>query len=244
MTIILLPVYNEEENIGKLLERFEALKFFKNGLKIVLVNDGSKDRSKDVIETFALRLPILLVNHPVNKGVTEAIKTGLNEVSKFLKDDDLVITMDSDNTHDPASIINVMDKFDEGYDIINGSRYCKGGSMVGVPLYRLFFSYSCKFLLTRVFPIDGILDYSIFYRGYRGRLIRKAIELYGDNLFQTKGFVGIPELLIKMSRLGGRTIEIPLVVRYDIKLGGSKMKVANTVKHYLDMIWLLKRQKL
>jgi len=244
MTIILLPVYNEEENIGKLLERFEPLKFFKGGLKIVLVNDGSKDRSKDIIESFSDRLPILLINHPFNKGVTEAIKTGLNEVLKFLKDDDLIITMDSDNTHDPASIIHMIDKFNEGYDIINGSRYCKGGKMVGVPAYRLFFSYSCKFLLTRIFPIEGILDYSVFYRGYRGRLIRKAVERYGDDLFQTKGFVGIPELLIKLSRLGGRTVEIPLVVRYDIKLGESKMKVADTVKHYLDMICLLKKQKL
>ena len=244
MTIILLPVYNEEEDIGKLLERFVPLKFFTDGLKIVLVNDGSSDRSKEIIESFSGRLPILLINHRSNKGVTEAIKTGLNTILTFLKDDDLVITMDSDNTHDPASIINVIEKFGQGYDIINGSRYCKGGKMVGVPAYRLFFSYSCKFVLTRVFPIRDILDYSIFYRGYRGKLIRKAVEHYGGDLFQTKGFVGIPEMLIKLSHLGARTVEIPLAVRYDMKLGASKMKIFNTVKHYLDMICLLKKQKI
>ncbi len=244
MTIVLLPVYNEESNIGKLLERFEGLKFFESGLKIVLVNDGSKDRSGEIIESFSGRLPILLINHPFNKGVTEAIRTGLGEILKFLQDDDLVVTMDSDNTHDPASIIHLMEKFGQGYDIINGSRYCKGGKMVGVPAYRLFFSYSCKFVLTRIFPIKGIRDYSIFYRGYRGRLIRKAVGLYGDNLFQTKGFVGIPELLIKLSRPGVRVVEIPLVVRYDVKLGASKMKIFDTIKYYLDMICLLKKQKI
>ena len=244
MTIILLPVYNEEENIGKLLERFAALTFFKYGLKIVVVNDGSKDRTREIVESFSSRLPVSLINHKTNKGVTEAIKTGLNHIRTFLDDDDLVITMDGDNTHDPASIAHMMEKFDQGYDIINGSRYCEGGKMVGVPVYRQFFSYACKFVLTNVFPIEDILDYSIFYRGYRGALISRAIEVYGDNLFQTKGFVGIPELLIKLSHLGARTIEIPLVVRYDAKLGLSKMKVFNTVKHYLDMIYLLKKQKM
>ena len=75
--------------------------------------------------------------------------------------------------------------------------------MVGVPAYRLFFSYACKFVLTNIFPIKGILDYSIFYRGYRGELIRKAMEKYGDKLFETKGFVGIPELLIKQLKARG-----------------------------------------
>lgn len=243
MIIILLPVYNEEGNIGNLLERFIALKSSYD-FKIVAVNDGSKDRSRQILESYTGRLPIILINHDVNKGVTEAFKTGFKEILKFLKPDDLIITMDSDNTHDPSSIRDILEKFDQGYDIINGSRYCKGGQMIGVPPYRLFFSHACRFILTRIFPMGDVLDYSGFYRGYRGILIRKAFDFYGENLFQTQGFVGLPELLIKLSRFKPRTAEIPLVLRYDSKVGASKMKVIKTVRNYLYMIYLLKRRGL
>jgi dolichol-phosphate mannosyltransferase len=243
MIIVLLPVYNEEGNIGKLLERFISLKSC-GEMRFVLVNDGSRDRSEKIIRSYANRLSLILINHKKNKGVTEALKTGFNEIMKFLNSDDLVITMDSDNTHDPCSIVKIVEKFNQGYDIINGSRFCEGGKMIGVPIYRLFFSYACRFILTRVFPMGEIRDYSVFYRGYRGRLIREAVNFYGDRLFQTEGFVGLPELLIKLSRFHPRTVEVPLVVRYDFKIGASKMRIAKALGNYLYMIYLLKRQGL
>lgn len=243
MVIVLLPLYNESGNIGSLLEKFIRLRSSFD-IKLVIVNDGSRDSSEEIVRFYTNKLPIILINHNVNRGVTEALKTGFKEILKFLDFDDLVITMDSDNTHEPSSIHNIVDKFNEGYDIINGSRFCRGGRMIGVPLYRLFFSYACKFILTKIFPLGNILDYSIFYRGYRGALIKEAFGFYGENLFQTKGFVGLPELLIKMSRFQPKTIEIPLTVRYDSKVGVSKMKIVKTTIDYFHMIYLLKKQGL
>lgn len=243
MITIVLPVYNEEGNIAALLGKFIALKGTLT-FSIVIVNDGSSDRSRQIIESYSATLPLTLINHPVNRGVTEALKTGFKQILKSLKDDDLVITMDSDNSHDPVSIGRIIEKFNAGYDIINGSRYCKGGKMVGVPFYRLFFSYACKFIFTALFPMGDIRDYSVFYRGYRGSLIHQAFDFYGENLFQTKGFVGLPELLIKLKRFNPQATEIPLVVRYDLKKGASKMKIFNTVKNYLYLIYIAKRNEL
>jgi dolichol-phosphate mannosyltransferase len=240
MIIVLLPVYNEEGSIGKLLDCFIGMKDI-GDFRIVAVNDGSRDRSAEIIESYIKRLPVLLINHDKNKGVTEAIRTGLKEILPSLKDDDLVLTMDSDNTHDPTVIYPVLEKFNEGYDIINTSRYCKGGKMIGVPLYRVCLSYACKFILTAVFPIKNILDYSIFYKGYRGTLIRRAFDSYGDNLFQVQGFVGVPEFLIKLSKFTPKITEIPIIVKYNNKKGASKMKLFHTVMNYIYMIYIFKR---
>lgn len=243
MIIILLPVYNEEKSIENLLGRFIS-SGLEVPIKIVAVDDGSQDRSCEIIESFSNRLPIVLLRHEVNKGVTEVLKTGFAYINNFIEPDDLIITMDSDNTHDPKSINMIFEKFNEGYDIINGSRFCKGGKMIGVPLYRMFFSYACKFILTRLFPIRNILDYSVFYRGYRADLIKGAIRFYGDGLFKTQGFVGMTELLIRLSVFKPNTIEIPLVVRYDYKIGASKMRIFKTIKNYLHMIYILRRDSL
>jgi dolichol-phosphate mannosyltransferase len=243
MITVLLPVYNEQENIGGLLDKFIALKR-ELAFKIVIVNDGSRDRSREIIQSYGDKLPITLINHPVNKGVTEALKTGFSAILQDLGDNDLVITMDSDNSHDPASIKTIIEKLNAGYDLINGSRYCLGGKMVGVPVYRLFFSYSCKFILTRLFPMGEILDYSVFYRGYRGSLLRQAFDFYADKLFQTQGFVGLPELLIKLRRFQPKTTEVPLVVRYDLKKGTSKMKIFQTLRSYARLIYIAKRDGL
>ena len=97
---------------------------------------------------------------------------------------------------------------------------------------------------TRIFPIPGIRDYAIFYRAYRGGLIKKAVDFYKDKLFETEGFVGVPELLVKLARFKPSIVELPLVVRYDSKKGASKMKVIRTIKNYLYMAYVLKRQGL
>jgi dolichol-phosphate mannosyltransferase len=243
MITVLLPVYNEQENIGRLLDKFIALKR-ELAFKIVIVNDGSRDRSKELIQSYSDKLPITLLNHPVNKGVTEALKTGFSVILQDLGENDLVVTMDSDNSHDPACIKMIIEKFNAGYDLINGSRYCPGGKMVGVPAYRLFFSYACKFILTRLFPMGEILDYSVFYRGFRGSLLLRAFDFYAAKLFQTQGFVGLPELLIKLRRFKPKSAEIPMVVRYDQKLGASKMKIFKTLQGYAYLIYIAKRDGL
>ena len=66
MIIVLLPVYNEEGNIGQLLERFTSLPFDESDYRILLVNDGSIDQSAQIVKSFEKRLPILLINHEKN----------------------------------------------------------------------------------------------------------------------------------------------------------------------------------
>ena len=175
MVIILLAAYNEFHDIGHLLEKFSTLDF-RFPFKIVVVDDGSNDNTSEAVLSFTGRLPIHLLKHETNKGLTESLRTGFEHIGQSLQPNDLVITMDADNSHDPQDIYKILEKFNAGYDIISGSRFCPGGKMIGVPAYRMFLSNACRFILSNTLAIKGISDYSGLYRGYRGNLIQKALQ--------------------------------------------------------------------
>ena len=99
---VVLPAYNEEQDLPPLLDRIGwALGNTKNAFQILVVDDGSTDRTAAVAEAAAEKLPIRLLKHSRNKGLGAAIRTGLQEASR---EDGAVITMDADNSHDPALI--------------------------------------------------------------------------------------------------------------------------------------------
>jgi dolichol-phosphate mannosyltransferase len=86
------------------------------------------------------------------------------------------------------------------------------------------------------FPIRGAKDYTCGYRLYSGRILRKAGEIYGENLVEEPNFVCMVEILIKLARTGASIGEVPLVLRYDLKAGASKMKIGRTIVRYLGLI--------
>ena len=80
-------------------------------------------------------------------------------------------------------------------------------------------------------------DYSCGYRAYRGETLRRLISTYGDSFLREHGFSCMVELLINMKRIDARTVEVPLVLRYDMKEGASKMRIMRTLSRYLVVIW-------
>src|SRR5262249_31779145 len=90
-------------------------------------------------------------------------------------------------------------------------------------------SYGARVLFKTLFPISGVRDYTCGFRAYSVDILTTAFNRYGDTLIQEKGFQAQVELLLKLSRLGLIATELPLILRYDYKLGASKMKVLNTI---------------
>jgi dolichol-phosphate mannosyltransferase len=100
---------------------------------------------------------------------------------------------------------------------------------------RKVLSRGASFLLSTVARVRGARDYTCGYRLYRSTMLRRALEAWGDRLIEEVGFVCMAELLVKLGRGGARVAEAPLVLRYDLKEGASKMKILKTITRYFAM---------
>lgn len=245
MLFILLPAYNEEKGIGKLLDDISIIT---SGLsldyKVIVVNDGSLDRTVDVVKSRMPKMPIELIDFKVNQGITHVFRAGFKEVCKIGADNDICITMDSDNTQDPNVIKNIIEKISQSYDVIIASRFQKGGKVIGAPLARKIMSLIVAFMLRLLIPIQGVRDYSAFYRGYKVGILKKGFAMYGEKLIDGEGFSAIASMLIKLRRVASKFGEVPLVLRYDLKESRSSIKFMRTIRGYLIIFWQIITGKL
>ena len=122
---IVIPAHNEEEVIGDTLERLEAELTIPH--EVVVVNDHSTDGTADVVRRTASGWPhVRLIDNPLPGGFTNAIKAGFNDVTEGA-----IATVMGDLCDDPKTIEAMYGKILEGYDVVCGSRYMKGGRKIG-----------------------------------------------------------------------------------------------------------------
>ena len=230
---IVLPVYNEEGALDQLLTRIQAA--MTSDYTVVVVNDGSQDRSGEIVRARRSAMPLDLVDHDRNRGLGEALKSGLLRASSLARGDDVIVTMDADDTHPPDLIAAMVRRIDEDADVVIASRYVGGAREVGLSVRRKILSRGSSALMGALFPIAGARDDSCGYRAYRASVIRRALEVYGPALVEERGFACALEVLLKLRPLGVRVSEVPLVLRYDQKKGASKMRALRTISRY----WVL-----
>ncbi|MBI5155296.1 glycosyltransferase [Candidatus Poribacteria bacterium] len=239
---VLLPAYNEEKCLPPLLRAFGSVFRKLPGDArplIVVVDDGSQDGTARILRRAIGRgMPVELVQHPRNKGLGEAIKTGLRRVAELAEgDDDLVICMDADNTHPPRFVRDMLRTMrTEGADIVIASRYRFGSRQVGVPLNRQAMSLGALVLFTLFLNLPGVRDYTCGYRAYRMAIIRRSLEHYGGRIITRAGFACTDQLLVNMACLGARIREVPFVLRYDRKVGASKLQLGTTILETLRLL--------
>lgn len=241
MIVVLLPAYNEASGIKHLLSRIgQAL--VHDIYQVVVVNDGSTDGTKEIIAKYAERQPVTLLNHPVNLGLGKAMETGILYTCSHFQDNDVLVTMDADSTHDPKMIKQMVEKVDNGADMVIGSRFVEKGTEVDVPPYRKLLSRGVKALFGVIFPHLKVKDCTSGYRVYRISLLRRALRVHRP-LVKSRGFAVTPELLLRLSSLEPVVVEIPLILRYDKKTSKSKIKILSTMIEYGKMIVDVKREK-
>ena len=130
---IIIPAYNEEEAIGQTLEKLVELKVHEDH-EIIVVDDGSSDSTAEIAAAY----PVRLLRHHVNKGYGASLKTGIRKAEK-----DIVLFMDSDGQHDPADISRILEKLDEGYDMVSAIVGCAPDDLAdGMPLSVEFHAVS------------------------------------------------------------------------------------------------------
>ena len=237
MIVVVLPAYNEAECIGSLLDSFcLALEEEGKSCRFIIVNDGSSDSTAAIVKEYAKKLTIDLVEHPRNKGLAEAMKTGLMQAVNTSADRDVIITMDADNSHLPGLMFRMERLLREGSDVIIASRYQAGARVMGLTLVLRILSYGVSLLFRVILPLPGVRDYTCGYRAYRAKLIKLAFLDYGDQFISEPGFSCMVDIILKLRKYDPIITEVPLILRYDQKLSSSKMNVKKTILQTLRLL--------
>jgi dolichol-phosphate mannosyltransferase len=233
---IVLPAFNEEKDLPNLLARIrETLTGQRFRYQVIVVDDGSKDRTAEIAEAAAKEMPLRLVKHGVNKGLGMAIQTGLSTAMKVA---DAVLVMDSDNTHDPLYALEMVAELEKGdSQLVIASRYQPGSVIMGLSPFRKGLSLGCFLLMKTLVPFKNVRDYSTGFRCYHSNLLQRMASVYGeDKLVEESGFVCMLEVLLKLRSIDARACEIPYTLRYDLKTGVSKLRIWRTLKRYLAVV--------
>ncbi len=238
---VVLPAYNEAEGLPSLLTKIQSV-FAANGqdYHVIVVDDASTDNTGAIASQFSFHMPVTLVQHQVNQNLPGALRSGFIEGVRQAADGDIIVTMDGDDTHPPGVINPLIQKISEGYDVVTASRYQAGSRVMGVPQFRILMTYGAKLLVQTIMPIPGVRDYTCGYRAYRKSVLEESMNYYGDQFVSEKGFSCMADVLLKMRRFKYAFAEVPFLLRYDHKLGDSKMAVGRTV--WLTLKLLLKRR--
>lgn len=216
---VVVPLYNEEPVVDELYRRItDVMK--KTGLsyEIVLVDDGSKDKTLEIMRRLANQDPcVVAVELRRNFGQTPALAAGFDHARG-----QVIISMDGDLQHAPEEIPNFLAKINDGYDIVSGWREKRVDNMV----MRKIPSRCANWLISKVSGVD-IHDFGTTYKAYR-REVLENLHLYGEmHRF-------IPALL---SQSGIQIIEIPIqnIVRPQ---GVSNYGISRTFRVFFDLITL------
>lgn len=238
---IVLPAFNEEENLPALFDAIEGA-MLEAGLpyRVVLVDDGSRDRTAEITRQAAEHMPVVLEQHEVNQGLGATIRDGLTKACKLAEPGDILVSLDADNTHNPYQIAPMVQKVRDGFDVVIASRYRPDSRIRGLTLVRRAMSYWAGWLFRVTLPIEGVRDYTCGYRAYRAGALAAAIRDHGPGFFEQQGFQCMVDILLKLRRYPLLFCEIPMVLRYDLKGGESKMNVGSTIRDTLLLI--LKRR--
>jgi glycosyltransferase involved in cell wall biosynthesis len=214
---VFLPVYNEEDNVERLnLKLTEALETLGRSYEVIYIDDGSTDRSLPRLRDIAARDPrVRVISLRRNYGQTSAMSAGIDYARGAV-----LIPMDADLQNDPADISRLLDKLDEGYDVVSGWRKDRKDRW----LTRRLPSRLANSLISKLSGID-LHDYGCSLKAYRREALT-GVKLYGE----MHRFIPI-----YAGWVGARVTEIP-VTHHARSAGKSKYGLSRTIKILFDLI--------
>ena len=211
---VIIPTYNEIENIDSILK---AVRASVPEAELLVVDDNSPDGTGQQAEKTANEIGRVQVLHRPGK---EGLGTAYRDAFKLVLagDTDVIITMDADFSHDPQTIRSFLDAIRNGAEIVVGSRYIKDGMSVNWPLHRLLLSKWGNRYTAFMLRIN-VHDCTTGFRGYTTKSLRK-IEILKTI---SQGYAFASETLFRASMRGENNIvEVPIIF-HDRKYGKSKM---------------------
>jgi len=227
-TLVIVPTYNEIENLQNMYDRIVKAH---GGVDILIVDDGSPDGTGKLADRLVKKDRRVHVLHRAGKlGLGTAVIAGFH----FALDHGykLITTIDADLSHDPAYIPQMLSLMGE-YDMVIGSRYVHDGGMVNWSIKRLLISLFANSMLKMILGINQA-DCSGGFKCYRAELIKKI----GIDRVISPGYVFYVEILYRALKAGARVKEIPIIF---VNRGKGKSKLGmGEVVGYAKNIFKLK----
>ncbi len=214
---VVVPIFNEEESVDLLVSRLHvALNDTGRSYEIVLIDDGSKDKSWDKMKELSRKYSGLhLIQFRRNFGQTAAMSAGFNESRG-----EIIITMDADLQNDPADIPKLLAEIDKGFDVVSGWRRDRKDTYIN----RRLPSIIANSLISHITGVH-LHDYGCTLKAYRREIVQN-IQLYGElHRF-------IPALA---SWVGGQISEV-VVTHHARQFGTSKYGISRTLRVVLDLV--------
>jgi len=220
---VIIPTYNEAENIGPLLEKVRA-QDSPHQLRIVVVDDASSDGTAARVGEKARNLGgIELIERPAKLGLGTAYLAGFRRAEELGAH--YALTMDADFSHDPAKIPELLAAMESRRaDVAIGSRYIEGGKTTNWGIHRKILSRTANWLAHHLLDLRAN-DCTSGFRCYRTAFL-KQINPYA---IKTDGYSFLVEILYLCQRKGARIVEIPIVFR-NRERGKSKISKAEIFK--------------
>ena len=226
--IVILPTYNERENVGAMLGRLMELPY---GLHVLVVDDGSPDGTAEIVKEWMSREPrVHLLQRAGKLGLGSAYREGFRWALD--RGAEYIFEMDCDFSHDPASLGEFL-KHAETHDIVLGSRYLHGVTVVNWPLSRLILSYSAN-VYSRLVTGLPLKDATGGFKCFR----RRALEAVRLDRVKSDGYAFQIEMSFKCWKKGFRIKEIPIIF-VDRAAGVSKMN-RRIILEAVFMVWRLR----
>ncbi len=227
-TLVIIPTYNEKENINKITT---AVLDTSPHVHILFVDDNSPDGTGKMADALCEKSDRVHVLHRTSKdGLGRAYIAGFKWALE--RDYQFVMEMDCDFSHDPASIPNFRDKILEGHDLVIGSRYCGGIRVLNWPMSRLLLSRGAAIYVHLITGMP-VSDPTGGFKCFR----REVLESYDFDAVKANGYGFQIEMTHKAWMKGFRIGEVPIVFE-DRQEGTSKMS-GNIVYEALWVVWTL-----
>lgn len=220
---IILPVYNEADNFPNVYQSLD--KYVKTPFKLVVVYDFDEDTTLPVAKKYAAKdKRVILHKNKLGRGALNALKAGLAYPKSGV-----VLTMMADMCDDARDADKIYQKYLEGYQLVCGSRYMKGGKQIGSPLIKRTMSRVAGVSLywLRRLPVH---DATNNYRLYDKKLLDSI------TIESTGGFEVAMELTVKAHKKGYKIAEVPTTWR-DRTAGETNFKLWKWLPSYLRWYW-------
>lgn len=226
--LAIVPTYNERENIVSLIS---ALRSQRGEIHVLIVDDNSPDGTGALVDAYATADAQVHVIHRAGKqGLGTAYRAGFRY--GLANGFQYICTMDADFSHDPASLPRLIDLAASGVDLVVGSRYVRGGKVVGSTPWRKFVSYGANWLARTILTVS-IHDCTAGFRCYR-RAVLERIDL--DDIFSS-GYSFLTEMAYLCQRAGFRLGEVPITFTNRTQ-GASKISKTEIYKAFYTLIRL------
>ena len=212
--IVIIPTYNEKENIEKMIRKVHSLE---GDFHILIVDDGSPDGTASIVKNLQTEFSnsLHILERKGKLGLGTAYIAGFKWCIE--KGYNYIFEMDADFSHNPDDLIRLYNACSEGADLASGSRYCNGITVVDWPFKRVLISYCASSFVRTVLGID-IFDTTSGFVCYR----RNTLETLDLDKIRMKGYGFQIEMKYKAWKLGLKLKEVPIIF-IDRKEGTSKM---------------------